>query len=401
MLGMSKKMSSNSLRVLLVQQFFPAYRVPVFCKLAAHDLIDLTLVHGTSAGVAPGEAGLANVNKDMPFRVIAGPIPCLRWRSNAILWFSLAVKTVADEHFDVVIHGFATRWASLGRVRKVQQKKGGKFILWGIGFSRTKTPLLKLLRMRMVDQADALILYSKRDRKHYMDMGACPAKLFVARNSIDLCPIDQAINDWSDGQLQHFRHEKGLEKGPVLLSVGRLAEDKKMDLLLKCAAELKRIYPRLKVVLVGDGPHKRNLLALTHKLGLNNNVIIIGQVTKENELAPWFLCSDLVVAPGQIGLLAAHAHAYGRPLITSDNPVMHSPEIEIVKPGKTGVLYPYGDIKALTSTVKSLLADASKRESMSAAAFRHARSELGVPNMVNGVLRAISYATGQPLSLFT
>jgi len=396
----NKATSDERLRVLLIQQFFPAYRVPVFCKLAAHDLIELTLVHGTSAPVAPAEAGLANVNEDMPFRVIAGPIPQLRWRSKAILWFPLGVKTVVDEHFDVVIHGFATRWASLPRVRKVQQSKGGKFILWGIGFSQTKTAVLNLLRLRMVDKADALILYNERDRYRYIDMGADSAKLFVARNSIDLCPIDQAINDWSDERLERFRQNKGLAKGPVLLSAGRLAENKKLELLLVCAAKLVQTYPRLKVVLVGDGPHKSNLLALAHQLGLSRSVIFTGQVTKEKELAPWFLTCDLVVAPGQIGLLAAHAHAYGRPLVTSDNPAMYGPEIELVKPGETGIFCRYGDVEALATTVKALLADSTKRQSMCAAAFQHARRELGVPNMVNGVLSAISYVTGRSLPLF-
>lgn len=88
-------MSNEALRVLLVEQFFPPYRVPVFSKLASHPQIDLTLIHGTSPGVASGAIGLVNVTQEMPFRVIRGPIFRLRWQTKQLLWFGLAVKTVA------------------------------------------------------------------------------------------------------------------------------------------------------------------------------------------------------------------------------------------------------------------------------------------------------------------
>ena len=203
---MRKQMASaQRIRVLLIQQFFPAYRVPVFCRLAEHPQIELTLIHGTSAGVAPGEIGLVNITKDMPFKVLCGPIPRLGLGARQLLWFGLAVKTVRTRNFDVVIHNFATRWASLGRIRRIQQNKGGKFILWGIGFSQTRTPILDSLRKRMLQNADAGILYCNRDRRRYVGMGAKPSKLFVARNSIDFGPIDQAVSEWpKDDQRQSF-----------------------------------------------------------------------------------------------------------------------------------------------------------------------------------------------------
>jgi glycosyltransferase involved in cell wall biosynthesis len=390
----------HPLKVALIQQFFPAYRVPVFCKLSDHASVELTLVHGTSPAVHPGEIGLDAACSSMPFRVVRAPIPGLRWRTHELLWFARAIKLVQQEAFDVVIHNFATRWASLGRIRAIQQGKGRAFVLWGIGFSQRPTPILNRLRMGMIGRADATILYSNRDREKYLAMRAPAEKLFVARNSVDLRPIDEAIASWTRERLVEFRRERGLDQGPVLVSVGRLAENKRLDVLLRAGAEVVRDFEGLKIVLIGDGPEKARLRAMTRELGLEPHVTFAGPITEEESVAPWFLSSDAVVAPGQIGLLAVHAAAYGKPLLTSDNPVLHGPEVEVFCPGITGLVYPYEDEKALAAQIKSLLEDPGTRQQYGEAAQEHVRRECGIGNMVNGVLNAVSHVTGRSLPLF-
>lgn len=395
-----RERGTKPLRVALVQQFFADYRVPVFQKLASHPEMDFTLIHGASPGVAPGEIGLVTVDRPMPFPVVTGSVPGLRLGTKSLLWFSTAIRHLQKHHYDVVIHNFATRWLSLGKARRIQHKRNDKFILWGIGFSQTRTPILNRMRMKMVGSADAAILYSERDRMRYIDMGASAEKLFVARNSTDVVAIDAIIKEWTESKLADFRIRKGLGEGPVILSVGRLAENKELNLLLQAAAVLKEYNPRLRVVIVGDGPARRSLEKLKDRLSLGKVVVFTGSITKERDLAPWFLVSYLVVAPGQIGLLAPHSYTYGRTLVTSDNLLMHGPEVEIVKPGKTAALYSYRNVEKLASLIQSLLADGAKCRSIATAARVQARKELGIHNMANGVLKAISFATGKKLSLF-
>lgn len=392
--------TNDHIRILLIQQFFPAYRIPVFSKLASHPSIDFTLLHGISPSAAPGEVGLQNVSEDMPFRVIKGPIPQLRCGTKALLWFNRAIELVKNQMFDVVIHNFAIRWASLNRTRKLQQAKGGKFILWGIGFSQMPTPVMDRLRLRMVRQAEATILYSTKDRQKYIELGAPSNKLFVARNCVDFPSIESAICWWTRDRLQEFRRKWKICKGPVLLSVGRLAENKRLDMLVRAASLLRSTWKTLKVVFIGNGPHKVSLQHLSQQLGLGHNVLYPGAITNEREIAPWFLSSDAVIAPGQIGLLAIHAAAYGRPLVTGDNPVMYGPEVEAFIPGTTGLAYSYGDEHALAEAIAHLLSDTHLSEKLGLAANRHIRKKYGVGNMANGVLMAVSHVTGCPLEAF-
>ena len=57
------------------------------------------------------------------------------------------------------------------------------------------------------------------------------------------------------------------------------------------------------------------------------------------EIFKYFLLSDIFVYPGGIGLALLHALSFGLPVITTDNYLLHGPEIELLIPGKNGDLY--------------------------------------------------------------
>jgi len=395
-----KPATEKRLRVLLATLYFPSYRVPMWCKLAEHTSIDLTLVHNTAPGVHPGEVGLTNVTKAMPFRVIPRPFPRITWGTRSVVWCTPVHRLLKAEGFDVVIHDFRTRCASLGRTIRLQHRRDGKLILWGIGFSQKPTPLLDYVRTWLVCRADATVLHSEPNRQRYINMGVPAEKLFVARNSSRFELIDAAISQWSKERLCIFRQEHGLGTRPVLLHVGRMAEQKRLDLLLRAAVLLRQDYPGLKIALIGDGPHRNHLQEMSSKLGLGNTVLFPGGIDQEGEVAPWFLLCDLVVAPGQIGLLAMHAASYGRPLITSDNRTLHGPEVEVFVPGTTGRTYQYDNLYDLLTAIRSVLAQPEIRRTMGLCAYKRVRSECGVGNTANGVLKAIAFVTGRSLPLF-
>jgi len=316
------------------------------------------------------------------------------------VWCTPVHRLLKAERFDVVIHDFRTRYASLGRTIRLQHHGGGKLILWGIGFSQEPTPLRDYVRTVLVRRADAAVLYSELHRQRYVTMGIPAEKLFVARNSSGFELIDAAISQWSKERLCIFRQEHGLGAGPVLLHAGRMAEQKRLDLLLRAAVLLRQDYPGLKIALIGDGPHRNHLQEMSGGLGLGDTVLLPGRINQEGEVAPWFLSCDLVVAPGQIGLLAMHAASYGRSLITSDNRTLHGPEVEVFVPGTTGRAYQYDNLHDLLTAIRALLEEPATRKAMGLAASNRVRSECGVGNMANGVLKAISHVTRRDLHLF-
>jgi glycosyltransferase involved in cell wall biosynthesis len=386
------------LRLAVVQQWLVPYRLPVFRALAEHPEVSLTVIHGTTPPVTDGELGLTTCQGlGEPFATLEGPIPGLRWAGKSLLWHRPAIRALRRWRFDAVIHNFATRWASFWPARWIQRGRGGAFLLWGHGFSKTPTPWLDRLRLGMVRSADAVILYSDTHRRRYIQMGAQPEKLFVAPNSVDLAAINLACERWNGQVLAEFRRRRGLDDGPVLLHVGRLAPDKRLDVLLTAAAALRKQYPGLKVVLVGEGPSAEPLKRQAVSLHLDGVVEMPGAIHDEMDLAPWMLSADLVVAPGPIGLLALHAQAYGRTVVFSDDPVLHGPEIKTLVSGQNAMAYPTGDAEALAKTIAALLEDPQGRQAMGLASWQAARAACGVPRMVNGILEAVSYATGQRL----
>lgn len=75
------------------------------------------------------------------------------------------------------------------------------------------------------------------------------------------------INDWADA-----------EKDIDLLAAGSLIALKQFHIFLEIVAEIKGILPSVKAVLIGEGPEMAQLQNLTEKLGLENNVSLVGKL---------------------------------------------------------------------------------------------------------------------------
>jgi glycosyltransferase involved in cell wall biosynthesis len=238
-----------------------------------------------------------------------------------------------------------------------------------------------------------MIFYAETNRRRYISMGIDPRKLFVARNLIDITPIKVASDQWGDGELAAFKLENGLSSRPVLLSVGRLLHRKRLDLLIEAAKKMQPEFPDLQVVLIGDGPEMVALCELTKKTGMHGNIQFLGKITEESKIAPWFLSADIVVAPGQIGHLATHAHAYGVPLVVASDRSVQGPEIDILLPGRTGLTYIYDDLESLTATITKLLRDKSQRDVMAHESRRRADEFCNIKQMASGFIDAVLYVT--------
>ena len=155
--------------MLVVQQINRAYRVPLLTKLSQQPEIDLTVVYGTTAPIQAGDIGISIAAEPMPFKTISGPIGGIRLKGRELLWFGLALKTIRQEFFDIVICDHYTRLLSIWPMQSIQRKRGANFILWGIGFHQHSTPLLDRVRMLMVKRTDALLLYSEKGSRHYQE----------------------------------------------------------------------------------------------------------------------------------------------------------------------------------------------------------------------------------------
>ncbi len=145
----------------------------------------------------------------------------------------------------------------------------------------------------------------------------------------------------------------------VIGYVGRLVEEKGVQVLLKAVSDLEGEWS---LRLVGDGPYRAELQALSTRLGLGPRVVFESRVPSSD--MPWRLNElDVLVLPSvtrrnwkeQFGRVLVEAMACEVPVIGSS-----SGEIPNLI-GEAGLVFPEGDQLALRHGLRKLMQDPSLR----------------------------------------
>lgn len=101
----------------------------------------------------------------------------------------------------------------------------------------------------------------------------------------------------------------------ILLAIGRLHEDKGHILLLEAIRNIKKLYPMVKLLIVGDGELKEKLKRTLLELGLANNVILCGSQNKVE--AYYDICEFTILSSLSEGLpgTVIESMMLGKPVI--------------------------------------------------------------------------------------
>jgi glycosyltransferase involved in cell wall biosynthesis len=131
---------------------------------------------------------------------------------------------------------------------------------------------------------------------------------------------------------------------------------------------------------------------MVDRLHLAEAVSLPGAIFDERELAMYYLSSDLAVSPGYAGLMINHAFIYGVPVLASDDLWLHSPEIAMLQPGRTGEFFADRDAAAYARRVVELLGDQAKLKAMGAACLRLIDEQYNERVMASAFDAAVAYA---------
>ncbi|MGE5590096.1 MAG: glycosyltransferase family 4 protein [Bacillota bacterium] len=104
---------------------------------------------------------------------------------------------------------------------------------------------------------------------------------------------------------------------PLILSVSNLIRSKGIDLNLRAVKEILPKYPDLHYLIIGDGPERPNLVALTQELGLQEHVTFLGRRPHDEVMAAMATCSIFSLPSWQegFGIVYLEALACGKPVI--------------------------------------------------------------------------------------
>ena len=141
-------------------------------------------------------------------------------------------------------------------------------------------------------------------------------------------------------------------KQPVALFLGRLDDEKRINVLLEAVAMLTD-HPILRVELVGDGGERENLENLATKLGIADRVKFLGHV-KDDELPGIYERCTVFVMPSIAELQSIatmEAMASGRPVIGAD--AMALPHL--VHDGDNGYLFEPNNSSDLAEKLRLVL----------------------------------------------
>ena len=148
----------------------------------------------------------------------------------------------------------------------------------------------------------------------------------------------------------------------VLACVGRLAEEKNVEELLRFRAGLGPAYTLL---LVGDGPDRKRLEGIAAGLGLEApDVVFTGMVPAE-QVADWYQLGDLFVSASTSetqGLTYAEALAAGVPVLCRADPCL----LGVVRDGENG--WQYRSEADFRQKLDTFLAQPHHREAMARSA---------------------------------
>jgi glycosyltransferase involved in cell wall biosynthesis len=174
------------------------------------------------------------------------------------------------------------------------------------------------------------------------------------------------------------RNELKIGAETVLLGVvGRLYPQKNLSLLLRSAAKLSSARP-WKILVVGDGPERRRLLALTRDLGLTKRVIWLGS---REEVGGWLAAMDIFVHTADFeGMPNAvmEAMAMGLPVVASNV----DGNRELIRNGVTGYLVAPGDASGFSEQIEQLIDNPNRGREVGEKAHREILERFSMARMI-------------------
>jgi glycosyltransferase involved in cell wall biosynthesis len=230
-----------------------------------------------------------------------------------------------------------------------------EFIKYELSLERFRWLKLHLIRKAYAD-ADALIGNSWGVRDDFLKFGMKAEKVHMIYNPINREMIVRMAAEESDINVNV----------PLVVSAGRLVYQKGFDVLMKA---FRKVRDRIeaKLLIIGDGQLKQELLSIREALGLRNDVLFAG--FQQNPFKFYKHATVFCLSSRYEGFpnVVVEAMNLGVPVVVTN---CHAGPSEITEDGKYGILIPSEDPDALAEVLLKVLTDSQLRDKLSALALK-------------------------------
>ncbi|WP_217921345.1 glycosyltransferase [Miltoncostaea oceani] len=237
---------------------------------------------------------------------------------------------------------------------------------WSGGRARAR--IFQVAERRCAPWTGAIIAVSDAEMRAGLDAGIGHVGSYhVVPNGIDL---DRFAAPWAG------------EDGPVV-HIGRLARQKRPDLLIEAFRRLHPAEPGCRLVLAGEGPLRGSIETTIRDAGLGTAISVLGERDDVPAILAGARC--LVLASDYEGcpISAIEGLAAGTPVVATA--VGGTPEV--VTDGVTGLLVPPRDPDALAAAIGALWRDPVLGRSLGGAGREHARERFSRDRMAQGTMQ--------------
>jgi glycosyltransferase involved in cell wall biosynthesis len=226
----------------------------------------------------------------------------------------------------------------------------------------------------LLNRADAVVVVSRQLANHVRSLGVKESRIHVVPNGVNpelFCPQPKGVNGSAAVGAAHAPMRRNRGGVPVIGFVGGLRPWHGVEVLPDLLARLRKRHPGTRLIIAGDGQLRGDLERGFRRHGVAKQVTFTGALLHE-EVPAVIRSFDVALAP-----YPNHNHDfYFSPLKLYEYMACGVPVIaarvgqiaESVTHGKTGWLYPPGNVDALVAGCERLLADAALRHQLGSAA---------------------------------
>jgi glycosyltransferase involved in cell wall biosynthesis len=257
--------------------------------------------------------------------------------------------------FDI-IHGHSSKGGAIARLAAIGS---GTPTIYTPHAMVTMAPDLSALKRRLFGLAELIlsklstfiIAVGPAEERFAVASGLGRARVVMVPNGIG--PMDLPSREQA-------RRACGVGDDAIVIGwVGRLIENKAPDMLIKAVALAARSAPRLRAVLVGDGPMQETLRGVAQSMGIADKVTLLGEFDARQVL-PAFDVFAISSRMEGMPYVALEAMAAGLPIIST---VTGGVEL-LVEPGVNGAIIPTDACDALVHEIVKLVTDDALRARM-------------------------------------
>jgi 1,2-diacylglycerol 3-alpha-glucosyltransferase len=217
--------------------------------------------------------------------------------------------------------------------------------------------------MRMINGFDHVIFPTRTQQQAFIEEGLKKPSTVIS-NGLDISHYSPRDHLEKDIEVRY-----ALPPGPRILFVGRLAKDKKIDVLIRAMLPIWSAH-RGHLIVVGRGDDRQQLKELAESLGLQDSVHFLGFVPEE-DLPGLYRQSDIFAIASDVevqSIPTLQAAATGLPIVAANAAALP----ELVEDSTNGYLVPPGDPSAFAVALQRIL-----NRSELAARFGQASLEIG------------------------